>query len=576
MTSQGWLQIGLTLLIGFLISIPVGSYLARVVTDRKTLLDPLFDPIDNFIYLLIGRRICGQAMDWKAYTLHMLATNLFMALIIFLILVFQDYLPLNPQHFAGMEPLLAFNTTVSFIANTDWQGYGGETTLSNFSQMAAITFPMFTSATTGFVVAMAFIRAFTVKDGGANLGNFYRDLIRFTTRVLMPGSFVLALLLIQQGEPQTLAAGIIAHTVQGADQTIALGPVASLETIKHMGTNGGGFFNANAAHPFENPTAITNLVEMLLMIVLPSSIVLCFGEMIGNRRQAWVLYGVMGALLLMVLPVVIVPEQAGTPLLAKAGIETAASSTQPGGNMEGKEVRFGVVQSGLFAGVTTTFTTGSVNSMHDSFTPLGGMGTFIGMLLQCVFGGKGVGFLAALVYGIIGVFVAGLMVGRTPEFLGKKIEKPEIVLVSLTLLIHPLVILAPTGWSVIMPYGLASMGNAAMHGYSEVLYAFTTSAANNGSAFAGLNANTPWYNLATGIVILLGRYPPIVFMMAVAGSVAAKSTLPQTVGTLRTDTLKFGAFWLGTILVVGALTFFPALVLGPIAEFFAMKSGLIF
>jgi potassium-transporting ATPase potassium-binding subunit len=576
MTWQGWLQIGLSLLIGLLISIPVGGYLARVVTERKTPLDRLFDPIDNFIYLLIGRRICGQAMDWKAYTLHMLATNLVMALIIFLILVFQDRLPLNPQHFAGMEPMLAFNTAVSFITNTDWQGFGGETTLSNFSQMAAITFPMFTSATTGFVIAMAFIRAFSVTDRGANLGNFYRDLIRFTTRVLMPASFVLTLLMIQQGEPETLAASVIAHTVPGTDQPIALGPVASLETIKHMGTNGGGFFNANASHPYENPTPITNLVQMLLMIVLPSSIVLCFGEMIGNRRQGWVLYGVMGALLLLFLPVVIVSEQAGTPLLEKAGIETAASSSQPGGNMEGKEVRFGVVQSGLFAGVTTSFTTGSVNSMHDSFTPLGGMGTFIGMMLQCVFGGKGVGFLAALVFGIVGVFVAGLMVGRTPEFLGKKIEKPEIVLVSLTLLIHPLIILAPTGWSVVAPYGLASMGNAAMHGYSEVLYAFTTSAANNGSAFAGLNGNTPWYNLATAIVILLGRYPPIIFMMALAGSVAAKPTAPLTVGTLRTDTLKFGTLWLGTILVVGALTFFPALVLGPVAEFFAMKSGLIF
>ena len=576
MTWQGWLQIGLSLLIGLLISIPVGRYLARVVTERSTPLDRVFDPIDNFIYLLIGRRICGQAMDWKAYTLHMLATNLVMALIIFLILVFQDRLPLNPQHFAGMEPLLAFNTAVSFITNTDWQGFGGETTLSNFSQMAAITFPMFTSATTGFVIAMAFIRAFSVTDRGANLGNFYRDLIRFTTRVLMPASFVLALLMIQQGEPQTLAASVIAHTVPGTDQPIALGPVASLETIKHMGTNGGGFFNANASHPYENPTPITNLVQMLLMIVLPSSIVLCFGEMIGNRRQGWVLYGVMGALLLLFLPVVIVSEQAGTPLLEKAGIETAASSSQPGGNMEGKEVRFGVVQSGLFAGVTTSFTTGSVNSMHDSFTPLGGMGAFVGMMLQCVFGGKGVGFLAALVFGIIGVFVAGLMVGRTPEFLGKKIEKPEIVLVSLTLLIHPLIILAPTGWSVVAPYGLASMGNAAMHGYSEVLYAFTTSAANNGSAFAGLNGNTPWYNLATAIVILLGRYPPIIFMMALAGSVAAKPTAPLTVGTLRTDTLKFGTFWLGTILAVGALTFFPALVLGPVAEFFAMKSGLIF
>ena len=547
-----------------------------MVTGRKTVFDRLFDPIDNFIYLLIGRRICAQAMDWKAYTLHMLATNLVMALIIFLILVFQDRLPLNPLHFAGMEPVLAFNTAISFITNTDWQAYGGETTLSIFSQMAAITFPMFTSATTGFVIAMAFIRAFTVKDGGADLGNFYRDFIRFTTRVLMPASFVLALLMIQQGEPQTLASGVTAHTVQGAEQTIALGPVASLETIKHLGTNGGGFFNANAAHPFENPTAITNLVQTLLMIVLPSSIVLCFGEMIGNRRQAWVLYGVMGALLILFLPVIVVSEQAGTPLLAKAGIETAASPTQPGGNMEGKEVRFGVAQSALFAGVTTSFTTGSVNSMLDSFTPLGGMGAFVGMMLQCIFGGKGVGFLAALVFGIIGVFIAGLMVGRTPEFLGKKIEKPEIVLVSLTLLIHPLVILASTGWSVVAPYGVASMGNAAMHGYSEVLYAFTTSAANNGSAFAGLNGNTPWYNFATAIVILLGRYPPIIFMMAVAGSVAAKPTLPLTVGTLRTDTLKFGMFWLATILVVGALTFFPALVLGPIAEFFAMKAGLLF
>ncbi len=576
MTLQSWLQIGLTLLIGFLISIPAGRYLARVVTDQKTLPDRLFDPIDNLIYRLIGRRLCSQAMDWKAYTLHMLATNLVMALIIFLILVFQDHLPLNPQRFAGMEPMLAFNTAVSFITNTDWQDYGGETTLSIFSQMAAITFPMFTSATTGFVVAMAFIRALTVKDGGANLGNFYRDLIRFTTRVLMPASFVLALLIMQQGEPQTLAAGVAAHTVQGADQTIALGPVASLETIKHLGTNGGGFFNANAAHPFENPTPITNLVQTLLMIALPSAIVLCFGEMIGNRRQGWVLYGVMVALLLLFLPVVIVSEQAGTPVLAKAGIETAASPTQPGGNMEGKEVRFGIAQSGLFADVTTGFTTGSVNSMHDSFTPLAGMGLFVGMMLQCVFGGKGVGFLAALVFGIIAVFVAGLMVGRTPEFLGKKIEKPEIVLVSLALLIHPLVILAPSSWSMIAPYGVSSLNNAAMHGYSEVLYAFSSSAANNGSAFAGLNGNTPWYNLATAVVILLGRYPPIIFMMAVAGSVAAKPTLPLTVGTLRTDTVKFGTFWLGTILVVGALTFFPALVLGPIAEFYAMKGGFLF
>jgi K+-transporting ATPase ATPase A chain len=576
MPLQPWLQIAATLLIGVLISIPVGRYLARVVTERATFADKVFDPIDNLIYRLIGQRACREPMTWKTYTINMLMTNLVMAVTIYLILVFQDHLPLNPLHFAGVEPMLAFNTAVSFITNTDWQDYGGETTFSNFSQMAAITFPMFTSATTGFVVAMAFIRAFTVRNGGVDIGNFYRDLIRFTTRVLMPMAFVLAVLLIQQGEPQTLHATLTAHPIQGGEQTIALGPVASLETIKHLGTNGGGFFNANAAHPYENPTPITNLVQTLLMIVLPASIVLCFGEMIGNRRQGWVLYAVMGAMLLMFLPLTIASEQAGTPSLAAAGVETMATPGQPGGNMEGKEVRFGIAESGLFATVTTAFTTGSVNAMHDSFTPLGSVPTFVGMMLQCIYGGKGVGFLNALIYGMIAVFVAGLMVGRTPEFLGKKIEKPEIILVSLALLIHPLVILAPTGWSVVMPYGLASMANAGAHGYSEVLYAFSSSAANNGSAFAGLNGNTPWYNLATAFVILIGRYPPIIFMMAVAGSVAAKPTTPVTAGTLRTDTRLFGLFWLGVILVVGALTFVPALVLGPVAEYFAMQARMLF
>ncbi|MFY9831229.1 MAG: potassium-transporting ATPase subunit KdpA [Methylocystis sp.] len=576
MTLQSVLQIALTLLIGALVSVPVGRYLAKVVTDRKTILDRVCNPIDNFIYLLIGKQVCTEPMSWKAYTVHMLATNAFMAVIIYLVLVLQDHLPLNPLHFAGVAPLLAFNTAISFITNTDWQAYGGETTLSIFSQMAAITFPMFTSAATGFVVAMAFIRAFAIKSGGADLGNFYRDLVRFTTRVLMPAAFVLAILLIQQGEPQTLDAAVSARTLQGAEQTIALGPVASLETIKHLGTNGGGFFNANAAHPFENPTPITNLVQTLLMVILPASIVLCFGEMIGNRRQGYVLYGVMGALLLVFLPVTIASEQAGAPIFVNAGIETTPTLDQPGGNMEGKEVRFGIAQSGLFAAITTSFTTGSVNAMHDSFTPLGALALFVGMMLQCIFGGKGVGFLAALSYGIIAVFVAGLMVGRTPEFLGKKIEKAEIILVSLVLLIHPLVILAPTGWSVVAPYGLASMANAGPHGYSEVLYAFSSSAANNGSAFAGLNAGAPWYEWATAFVILIGRYPPIIFMMAVAGSIALKPITPATTATLRTDTATFGIFWFATILIVGALTFFPALVLGPIAEFFAMKSGQVF
>ena len=573
MTASSALQIAVTLAIVFLLSIPVGRYLAAVVMVRGTWFDRLFDPIDELLYLLIGRKATRQAMNWKAYTLHMLATNLFMAVMIYLILVFQNYLPLNPLKFAGMEPLQAFNTAVSFITNTDWQSYGGETTLSNFSQMAAITFPMFTSAATGFVVAMAFIRAFTVKDGGADLGNFYRDLIRFTTRVLLPVSFALAVFMIWQGTPQTLAASVVAHPIQGGEQTIAIGPVGSFETIKHLGTNGGGFFNANAAHPFENPTPLTGTVLTILMALLPSALVVCFGHMIGNRRQAWVLYGVMGAMLLLILPVTIVSEQAGTPALSQAGIEMQATGDQPGGNMEGKEVRFGIAESGLFDVITTTFTTGSVNSMLDSFTPMGAVPAFIGMMLQNVFGGKGVGFLAALVYGLIAVFVAGLMVGRTPEFLGKTIERPEIIMVSLALLIHPVVILAPSSWSMIARYGVSSLGNRAMHGYSEVLYAFASSAANNGSAFAGLNANTPWYNPALGFVMLIGRYPPIIFMMAVAGSIAAKPTLATTTGTLRTDTVKFGAFWLGTILVVGALTFFPALVLGPIAEAFAMAHG---
>ena len=576
MTAQSWLQVAVVLLAVGLLSVPVGRYLASIVLDYKTRADVLFDPIDDAIYRLIGRKAASRPMNWKAYTLHMLATNLFMAVIIYLILVFQDRLPLNPMKFAGMEPMLAFNTAISFITNTDWQSYGGETTLSNFSQMAAITFPMFTSATTGFVVAMAFIRAFLVKDEGSDLGNFYRDLVRFTTRVLLPVSTLLAMFMIWQGAPQTLEASVVAHPIQGGEQLIITGPVASLETIKHLGTNGGGFFNANAAHPFENPTPLTNTVLMILMALLPSALVVCFGHMIGNRRQAWILYGVMAAILLMVLPITVGSEQSGTPTLARAGIELQASADQPGGNMEGKEVRFGIAQSSLFAVITTSFTTGSVDAMHDSFTPMGSVPAFVGMMLQCIFGGKGVGFLAALVYGLIAVFIAGLMVGRTPEFLGKKIERPEIVMVCLALLVHPLVILTPSSWSMIVPYGVSSLNNSAMHGYAEVLYAFSSAAANNGSAFAGLNANTPWYNLALGVVILLGRYPPIIFMMAVAGSVAAKPTVVATTGTLRTDTFKFGCFWFGTIAVVGALTFFPALVLGPIAEFFAMKSGLLF
>jgi K+-transporting ATPase ATPase A chain len=387
---------------------------------------------------------------------------------------------------------------------------------------------------------------------------------------------VIALVMIAQGAVQTLDASLTAHTLQGADQTIVVGPVASQDTIELIGTNGGGFYNVNAAHPFQNPTPITNIILIVLMALLPAAIVVTFGEMIGNRRQGWVLYGVMGSLVVLFLLLCVLPEQRGTPILRQAGIETSATADQPGGNMEGKEVRFGIAASALFADITTGFTTGAINSAHDSYTPLPGISMLGQMMLQCVFGGKGIGFLNALIYGLIAVFVAGLMVGRTPEFLGKKIEKQEIILVSLALLIHPLVILPTTAWSMLAPYALSSLGNNGMHGYSEVLYAFTSGAADNGSAFAGLNSNTPWFNLAIAAVIFIGRYPPIIFLMAVAGSVASKPTTPATTSTLRTDTVTFGVFWFATILIVGALTFFPALVLGPIAEFFAMKSGLTF
>ena len=346
-------------------------------------------------------------MTWKAYTYHMLATNLVMALIIFIVYSFQDHLPLNQLNFPGMEALQAFNTAISFITNTNWQSYSGETTLSNFSQMGGITFPMFTSATTGFVVAMAWIRAFTVTNGGADLGNFYRDFIRFITRVLLPICFVIALVMVSQGAVQTLAASIVAHTLQGADQTIIVGPVASQGTIELVGTNGGGFYNVNAAHPFQNPTPITNVILIVLMALLPAAIIVTFGEMIGNRRQAWVLYGVMGTLMVLLLLLCVMPEQGGTPMLRQAGIETNATADQPGGNMEGKEVRFGIAGSGLFADITTAFTTGAVDSAHDSYTPLPGISMFGQMMLQCVFGGKGVGFLNGLIYGLIAVFVAG-------------------------------------------------------------------------------------------------------------------------------------------------------------------------
>lgn len=556
--GMGILQVIVTLVLVAILVKPVGLYLVKVFDYEPTKLDRIFGPFENVIYKLIGIKK-EESMGWKKYILAILASNFVMAILMFLILRFQKYLPLNPDGIDNMPSVLVFNTTVSFITNTNWQAYSGENGLSYLSQMAAITFPMFTSAATGFAVAIAFIRGLIGKQD--NLGNFYVDMIRAITRVFLPLSFIAALFLVFQGVPQTLEGAVSATTVEGIQQVITRGPVAALEAIKHLGTNGGGFFGTNAAHPFENPTALTNLVHILSMMLLPTALVYAFGEMIKNRKQGWVIFSTMGIIFLVMLTVVFIAEHNGTPALQALGIS---------GNMEGKEVRFGLAGSSLFTTVTTAATTGSVNTMHDSLTPMGGFVALAQMMLNNVFGGKGIGLLNGLLYVILSVFICGLMVGRTPEFLGKKIEAREIKLASIALLVHPVIILVPTAIAFLSDSAMGSILNPGSHGLTEVLYAFTSGAANNGSAFGGLAANTDFYNIAIGIVMLLGRYISIIVMLAIAGSLAVKPITPATTGTFKTDTPLFVGILLIIILVLSALTFFPALALGPIAEYLGM------
>jgi K+-transporting ATPase ATPase A chain len=468
-------------------------------------------------------------------------------------------LPLNPDGIDNMPAAQAFNTAISFITNTNWQSYSGENALSYLSQMLAITFPMFTSAATGFAAAVAFIRGLIGRQD--NLGNFYVDMVRSITRVFLPLSLIVALFLVFQGVPQTLQGAVDATTLEGAKQTITRGLVASLESIKHIGTNGGGWFGTNAAHPFENPTPLTNLVHIVCMMLLPTALVYAFGQMVKNKRQGWVVFAAMGSIFIAMLIIVFAAEYRGVPALDALGVH---------GNMEGKEVRFGLSESALFTAATTAATTGTVNNMHESLTPMGGFVALAQMMLNNVFGGKGVGLLNGLMYLILSVFICGLMVGRTPEFLGKKIEGKEVKLASIALLVHPILILVPTALALASPEAKASISNSGMHGFAEVLYAFTSGAANNGSAFAGLNANTNFYNIGIGLVMLLGRYISIIAMLAIAGSLATKRIVPVTTGTLRTDTPLFTGILIMIILVIGALTFFPALALGPIAEHLAM------
>ncbi|MBO9539254.1 potassium-transporting ATPase subunit KdpA [bacterium] len=567
------MQVALVLIAALAVAYPLGLYLADVFDHKPTRFDWLFAPFERALLRLVGIRGEAPGMDWRQYAAAMLVTNFLMALLILLILLAQGALPLNPLRLSGMAPLQAFNTAVSFITNTNWQSYGGEATLSYFSQMGAITFPMFTSAATGFAVAIAFIRGII---GRTTMGNFYEDMVLVISRILLPLSLVGALFLVFQGVPQTLAPSAQAVGPQGIAQTIPRGPVASLDAIKHLGTNGGGYYNQNSAHPLENPTPASNVLQLLFMMALPMALVVAFGQMLGNHKQARVVFGAMGAMFLVFLSVVSWAETAGNPMLTRLGLDQAPSLLQAGGNMEGKEVRFGQALSALFVAVTTAFTTGSVNTMHDSLTPMGGFVPLAQMMLNNVFGGKGVGFMNFVLYGILAVFLTGLMVGRTPEFLGKKIEQKEIVLAAIALLVHPFIILVPAAIAVIAPFGLSSLGNAGYHGLSEILYAYTSGAANNGSAFAGLNANTPWYNLSIALVMLFGRYVSIIALLAIAGSLASKPHVPEGPGTLRTDTPLFGAIWLAIILIVGALTFFPVVALGPVAEQLAMRAGRTF
>jgi K+-transporting ATPase ATPase A chain len=569
MTAIGWLQIAIILALVLLAAVPLGAFMARVYAGERTFLTPVFGPFERLIY-----RICGvdetREQSALGYTLGMLAFSAAGFASLYALLRLQGVLPLNPLGFAGLTPDLAFNTAVSFVTNTNWQSYAGETTMSLFSQMAGLTVHNFVSAATGIALAVALVRAFA-RSNSATVGNFFVDLTRTTLYVLLPLAVITALIQVWMGVPQTMDASAAVTTVEGAQQTIALGPVASQMAIKQLGTNGGGFFNVNAAHPFENPTALSNALEIWQMLVVSTALVFAFGRLIGDRRQARALVTVIGVILIVGIGVAYYFESAGTPMLHAAGVDPS------GGNMEGKEVRFGLAASSMFATVTTGLSDGAVNSMHDSFTPIGGLvPMFMIQLGEILPGGTGSGLYGLLVMAIIAVFVAGLMVGRTPEYLGKKIEAKEVKMAVLAVLILPTAILGFSAISAVVPAGLAGLANAGPHGLSEIIYAYSSAAGNNGSAFAGLSANTPWWNTTLGFAMLLGRFAYIVPMMAIAGSLAGKTRLTASSGTFPTHGLLFVGLLVGVILILGGLQFFPALALGPLAEQVQMLAGKTF
>ena len=563
-----WMEYALVLLLMTALAVPMGQWLARCFTSEHHAW------IERLSFRALGVNP-AERMGWQRYGLALLLSNGAMLLLGYALLRAQGWLPLNALGNAAQTPDLAFNTAASFVTNTNWQAYSGESSLSNATQMVAITFMMFAGAITGVVAAAGFIRGLA-RSSASDLGNYWVDYVRVLWRVMLPLSFVVALVYVWQGVPQALDGQVWATTLEGARQQILLGPVASLESIKHIGTNGGGFFGMNAAHPFENPTPLTNAIHILGMLLIPSAMTYAFGSMLLRRRQGWMLFGACLVMFVGFLALVFTAEQAGNPLLTAAGADQQISATQPGGNMEGKELRFGIADTALFVATTTAATTGSVNAMHDSLTPLGGLVPLAQMMLNCVFGGDGVGLINLLQYAILTVFLAGMMIGRTPEFLGKKIEAREIKLVMLAVMAHPISILGFTALAAVWPDTMASLTNRGPHGFSEVLYAYASGTANNGSAFAGLNANTPFFNTTIGLAMLAGRYLTLLPMLALAGSLAAKPTVPAGPGTFPTATPLFMGLLVFVVIVVGGLTFLPSLALGPVVEQLQMLSGQVY
>ncbi|HEX7915931.1 potassium-transporting ATPase subunit KdpA [Rudaea sp.] len=594
MTANTWLQIGIYLAVLLLLVKPLGAYMAAVFSDVPNRVTRIGAPVERLLYRLSGVRI-DEDMNWKRYAVAMLVFNVFGLLVVYLLQRMQQWLPLNPQGFGAVAPDSAMNTAISFATNTNWQGYGGESTMSYFTQMLGLAVQNFLSAATGIAVLIALIRGFMRKTA-QGIGNFWVDMTRSTLYVLLPLSFLLALALVWQGVPQNfkpyatvplLQATTATETVKDADgnalkdaagkdmtkespvteQSLPLGPAASQIAIKQLGTNGGGYYNANSAHPYENPTPLSNFLEVLAILLLPAALCYTFGAMVGDRRQGWALLATMFVIFVPLLIGCALAEQSGNPALSGLPLDQQAGALQAGGNMEGKETRFGIVNSAIWATATTAASNGSVNAMHDSFTPLGGLvPMWLMQLGEVIFGGVGSGLYGMLAFAVVAVFIAGLMVGRTPEYLGKKIEAYEMKMASLVVLIPCALVVIGTAIAVLAPAGVAAIANPGIHGFSEILYALSSASNNNGSAFGGLSANTPFWNVLLGICMFLARFPLAIGMLAIAGSLAAKKHVPQSAGTLPTHTPLFVVLLASTVIVIGALTFLPALALGPIAE----------